>query len=166
MLPLGRIWATKAAMVMLMLSDRSIEPAPTLELSEPIFTRLPGSMVEGRAFSRPKKLVRLASSELVRLRDVVLDNCAWSATVMVTVMTSPTWVARGSWKKPLAPGCHSELLAWLIGGGVGISETILVPAGLPTGSILGASPMLLRRSTAEQPARTLPVRTAIRILGI
>ena len=37
-------------------------------------------MLDGSAFSRPKKLVRLASSELVRLRDVVLSSLAVSAT--------------------------------------------------------------------------------------
>ena len=55
----------------------------------------------GSAFSRPKKLVRLASSELVRVRDVLLDSLAVSATETLTVMTSPTWLARGSWKKLL-----------------------------------------------------------------
>src|ERR1019366_8644285 len=105
---------------MLMLSDRLTEPAPTLELSEPILMTLAGSMLLGRAFSRPKKFVRLALSELVREREVVFDSLAASATVTLTVSTSPTWVARGSWKKLWAPGCHSELPVWVMAGGCGM----------------------------------------------
>ena len=89
-----------------------MEPVPTLELSEPILTRLEGSIAGGSTFSRPKKLVRLASSELVRLREVVFCSLAVSATETFTVITSPTCMARGSWKKLCAPGCHSELLTW------------------------------------------------------
>src|ERR1700761_4507766 len=106
-----------------MLSERSTAPAPTLEVSEPILTTLAGSMLLGRAFSSPKKLVRLASSELVREREVVFDNLAALATETVTVITSPTRLARGSGKKLCAPGCQRELLAWLIGGGCGMAGT-------------------------------------------
>src|ERR1700744_4024936 len=163
--PLGRTWATSAARVRLTLSERLIEPAPTFEVSDPIFTRLPGSMLLGRAFSRPKKLVRLASSELVRLVGVVLDILGASATETFTVMTSPTWVARGSWKKLLAPGCHSELPAWVMGGGVGMAATIWVSAGLPTGASFGARPIFSMRSTAEQPDRALPSSRRKKNLG-
>src|SRR5476651_2532165 len=100
---------------MLMDSWRWIEPAPTLELSEPILTTLVGSMVGDRTFSRPNKLVRLASSDLVRLREVVFCSLAVSATETFTVITSPTCMARGSWKKLWAPGCHSELSIWVMG---------------------------------------------------
>src|ERR1700742_108402 len=84
-------------------------PAPTLELSEPILTRLDGSIDVGSDFSSPKKLVRLASSELVRERLVVFCSFAASAIETFTVMMSPTRLARGSWKKLRAPGCQSEL---------------------------------------------------------
>src|ERR1700751_766788 len=128
-----------------MLSERLIEPEPALERSDPILTTLLGSMLLGRAFSRPKKLVKLASSELARVRLVEFDNFAASATDTFTVITSPTWVARGSWKKLCAPGCHSELLALLTGGGWGMAATIWVSAGLPTGASLGAWPIFSMR---------------------
>src|SRR6187401_3248287 len=105
---------------MLMDSARAIDPAPTLELSEPILTRLEGSMqMPGSTFSRPSRLSMLAFSELVRLRDVVFCILAVSVTETFTVITSPTCMARGSWKKLIAPGCHSELLTWVMGAGRG-----------------------------------------------
>src|SRR5664279_3477323 len=101
MLPLGRTWVTSAASVRLIDSERSTEPAPTLEVAEPILTRLAGlAPVEAASgTSRPKKLVRLALSALVRERVVVLLIFAASATEMLTVMISPGRLARGSWKK-------------------------------------------------------------------
>src|SRR3569623_642486 len=99
MLPLGRTWATSAASVMLIDSERATAPVPTLELSEPILTRLPGVIAEGSTDSPPKKLVRLASSEMVREREVEFDSLAGSATETFTVITSPIWLARGSLKK-------------------------------------------------------------------
>src|SRR6185503_15469974 len=155
-LPLGNTWATKAARTMLMDSWRWMEPAPTLELSEPILTRLEGSITGGITFSRPKKLVRLALSELVRLREVVFCILAVSATETFTVITSPTCMARGAWKKLCDPGCHRELLSWVMGWGRGISATIFCPAGFPTAESLGASPIFSSRSTAEQADRAAP----------
>src|ERR1043166_2634341 len=115
-----------------MSSERLTEPAPTLEVSEPVLSRLAGSMPFGSTFSRPKKLAMLASSELGREREVVFDSLAASATETLTVIPSPTRLARGSWKKLRAPGCHSELFSWLIGGVWGIAATIWLSAGLPT----------------------------------
>src|SRR5436309_2690881 len=99
------------ASVRLIASERSIEPAPTFEVVEPIFTRLAGFAPErilGNWVSSPKKLVRLALSEFVRLRDVVSESFAASAIEMSMVMMSPTWLARGSWKKLRDPGVHNE----------------------------------------------------------
>jgi len=70
-LPLGRTCATSAAKVMLMFSCRFTLPAPTLDVFDPILTRLAGFMPLGITVSSPKKLVRLAASLLVRLREVV-----------------------------------------------------------------------------------------------
>src|ERR1043165_5006254 len=114
---------------MLMDSARWIEPAPTLELSEPILTTLVGSKAGVTTFSKPKKLVRLAFSELVRLREVVFCILAVSATETFTVITSPTCMARGSWKKLCEPGCHRELLSWVIGWGRGIPAPLFCPWG-------------------------------------
>src|SRR6478752_2082338 len=135
---------------MLMDSARWIEPAPTLELSEPILITLVGSKAGVTTFSKPKKLVRLAFSELVRLREVVFCILAVSATDTFTVITSPTCMARGSWKKLCEPACHSELSAWVIGAGRGMAATIWVPAGLPTGCKGGGDPIFSMRSIAEQ----------------
>ena len=58
-----------------------------------------------------------------------------------TVITSPTRVARGSWKKLFEPACHNELPSWVTGTGLGIEATIWVSAGLPTGASLGGTPI-------------------------
>jgi len=76
-------------------------------------------------------------------------------------MTSPTWLARGSWKKLLAPACHSELLAWLIGGVCGMRATISWLAGLPTGDSFGGVPMASMRSIAPQPDKTAPISARV-----
>src|SRR5581483_9844697 len=147
-LPLGSTCATSAAMVMLTLSLRLTLPAPTLELLDPILTRLPGFMALGRMVSTPKKLVRLAASLLVRLREVVLERSAESAIETFTVITSPTRLARGSEKKLLALGCQRGLSSWVMGGSLGMAATNLVSAGFPTGAIVGGVPIASMRSTA------------------
>ncbi len=132
-----------------MVSSRWMAPVPTLELSEPILTRLAGFALPSE-FSRPKKLVRLASSELVRVRVVELSSLAVSATVTFTVITSPICMARGSWKKLWAFGCHSELSICVMGCGLGISDTILLPAGIAHRIQLGGLTDIGDPSTAEQ----------------
>ena len=72
-------------------------------------------------------------------------------------------MARGSWKKLWAPGCHSELSTWVMGAGRGISATMVWPAGLPTLAICGASPIFSRRDTAEQADRAAPVNIRVAI---
>ena len=107
--------------------------------------------VLGSAFSRPKKLVRLALSELVRLREVVFCSLAVSATETFTVITSPTCMARGSWKKLCAPGCHSELLPWVIGAGRGNVRHDLGAGGIAHRRQLGGLADIFEcRSSAEQ----------------
>src|SRR3954470_5904615 len=104
---------------MLMDSWRWIEPVPTLELYEPILTRLEGVMLLGSTFSRPNRLSMPALSVLVRLRAVEVCILAASVTETFTVITSPICMARGSWKKLWAPACHSELFTWVMGAGRG-----------------------------------------------
>jgi len=83
----------------------------------------------------------LALSELVRERLVELVIFAASATEMLTVRMSPMRLARGSWKKLRAPGCHSEFAPRGSAGGCGIgTETGCFCAGLVMGASLGLLP--------------------------
>src|ERR1700744_2049931 len=157
MLPLGRTWVTSAASVRLIDSERLIAPLPTLEVSEPIFTRLVGSAPCGKALasspSRPKKLVRFASSELVRERVVVFDSLATSATVTFTVMMSPGRLARGSWKKLREPTTQSEFVVCCGGGaGSGTAGARAVTGENATAiwARPGVLPIFSRRVTAVQ----------------
>src|SRR3569832_1931059 len=169
MLPFGRTWVPSAATVRLIASERSIEPEPTFDVSEPIFTRLDGSppVEAASGVSRPKKFVRLALSELVRDRVVVLFSLALSATVMFTVMMSPGRLARGSWKKLREPEPHSELAArvGIGGGGSGtIGATIFTgEAGSAIVASAGGTPISSMRVTAEQPASVAPAAARSRI---
>ena len=94
--------------------------------------------------------MRLALSEFVRERLVVLESLAASATETLTVMMSPTRLARGSWKKLRAPGCHSELAPRGSVGAAGIGRTGSCGVGLLIGANFGPPSISLMRSTAEQ----------------
>src|SRR5690606_23156 len=113
MLPLGSTAVTTAAMVSLIFSDRFTEPAPALEVVEPVFTALAGSNPPGntrpRLDSRPKKFSTPAWVLAVRDELVALVVLAESSISICTVRMSPTRLARWSLKKARAPERQSEL---------------------------------------------------------
>ena len=109
-LPFGSTSVTTAATSSSMLSERLIAPSPLVALLESILEsivplRLPlssGSFVS-QLVSRPKLVL------LSRLRSDVLSSDALSLMEILTVTTSPTFIARGSRNRSALVSCQNEL---------------------------------------------------------